>query len=232
VNRRKKQNDMTKKDFIGKFKSLYLWGNIFAMLLVVVLIVFGLKMWLTNYTHHGENIDVPNLYNMTQDAAGSLLQENGLQMIVVGESYKKELAEGRILLQDPKAGTTVKEGRIVYVTVNSLKVSKVRIPDVIGYKSYRGAQADLLDLEFELADPIVTTGPRDLVMKILCNGREVNNGDEVAKYSRLTIVIGDGKGDINGEPEEVAPLPEDVIMDEIDEDVVIEGNGDTFEVFE
>lgn len=226
--------EMTKKDFFGKFKSLFLWGNLIAVLLVLMLLFFGLKWWLSYYTHHGENIEVPDLSGKSLEEADELLSGNGLQLRLVGESYNKNVPDGHVLTQNPKAGANVKEGRIIYITVNSLKVPKVRIPDVIGYKSYRGTQADLLDLDFELTDPIITRGPRDLVMKILCDGREVRNGEEVAKYSRLTIVIGDGWGDVNGEPDMLhESMPEETIMEELDDNAVEDhGNGDTFEVFE
>ena len=122
----------------------------------------------------------------------------------------------------------------MYVTVNSLTAPKVRIPNVIGNKSYRSTQAELLNLEFELNDPIMVDGPRDLVMGIVCNGRSVENGEEVAKYSRLTLKIGNGVGDVNGyEDEELEELPEDIIMNEMEENEIIEEDyGDTYEVFE
>ena len=47
---------MKTKEFFGKFCSLYLWGNLFAMVLVVVGLCFGVKYGLELYTHHGEGI--------------------------------------------------------------------------------------------------------------------------------------------------------------------------------
>ena len=39
--------------------------NLVAMLVVAVSLFFGVKWWLGYYTHHGEGIEVPDLYGMT-----------------------------------------------------------------------------------------------------------------------------------------------------------------------
>lgn len=206
---------MTKDEFFGKFKSLFLWGNLAAMVLVLLLLFFGLKWWLSSYTHHGEEIEVPNVVAKSEADAEKLLQENGLQLKVVGTSYVKDMPGGHIISQEPKAGANVKNGRIIFVTVNSLTVPKERIPEIIGFKSYRGAQSDLLGLGFELTEPRYVPGYAELVMGIQCNGQEVNNGDLVAKYSKLTLVIGDGSIGSNSGVDDLPELPEEVIEQEL-----------------
>lgn len=52
---------MTSSEFINKFKSKYLWGNIGAMILVLVLLCVGVKYGIDIYTHHGEAIRVPDI---------------------------------------------------------------------------------------------------------------------------------------------------------------------------
>ena len=47
---------MTLSEFINKFKSKYLWGNLIAMFLVFVLLCVGVKFGIDIYTHHGEAI--------------------------------------------------------------------------------------------------------------------------------------------------------------------------------
>ncbi len=45
---------MNGKEIIDKLKSTYLWTNLLAMVLVVVLLVLGVKFGLNVYTHHGD----------------------------------------------------------------------------------------------------------------------------------------------------------------------------------
>ena len=52
---------MNPSEFIKKFKSRYLWGNLCAMALVVVAACAGVKFGLDVYTHHGESIAIPDV---------------------------------------------------------------------------------------------------------------------------------------------------------------------------
>jgi hypothetical protein len=52
---------MTSSEFISKFKSKYLWGNLAAMTMVVVLLCTAVKYGIDIYTHHGEAIPIPNI---------------------------------------------------------------------------------------------------------------------------------------------------------------------------
>ena len=52
---------MSIKEFAAKIKAPILWGNLLAMLVVIVLLCIGVMWWLNSYTHHGEGIEVPNL---------------------------------------------------------------------------------------------------------------------------------------------------------------------------
>ena len=56
---------MNIKEFFGKFVSKYILLNLMAMAILVALIVFGVKYGLDEYTRHGEEIEVPDLYSMT-----------------------------------------------------------------------------------------------------------------------------------------------------------------------
>ena len=69
---------MKSKDFFRKFASLYLWGNLLAMAVVVMLIAMGVKYGLEIYTRHDEGIPVPNITNMDFSKAQSLLEMDGL----------------------------------------------------------------------------------------------------------------------------------------------------------
>ena len=223
---------MTKDEFFGKFKSLYLWGNLAAMVVVVIALVFCLKWWISSYTHHGEKIEVPNVLGMDYKLAEDMLAEAGLQIMKVGTTYVEDMPGGYVVVQTPAGGAEVKEGRIIYVTVNSLTAPREKIPYVIDNCSYREAQAKLIALEFQLTEPRLVDGPKDWVMGIQSNGRNVQNGDSLAKKSLLTLVIGNGSVDAGDEMEELPMLPDEE-TEEVTEGEPREDNVDTFlEVFE
>ncbi len=183
---------MKAKEFFKKFASWTLWLNLLGMVLFVVLLLFGLKWWMGYYTHHGEQIEVPDLYGMDYREATSLVEERGLQIVVNDSTYIKEMPAGCVVVQSPVKGMNVKEGRMVYVTINSLTIPRVRIPDIVDNCGYREAQARLQALEFRVMPPKLIDGEKDLVYGILMDGRNVRAGDMVARESQLTLIIGNG----------------------------------------
>ena len=73
---------MDTKKFFGKLASGYMWGNLLAMAVVVVLLCIGVKYGLEFYTHHGEGIIVPKVQGMTYNKARLLLEQEGLVILV------------------------------------------------------------------------------------------------------------------------------------------------------
>ena len=186
---------MKAKNPFSKLASWHLWLNLLGMLLVVVLLIFGVKIWLQSYTHHGEGIEVPDLYGMDYRKAMELLEERGLEIMANDSTYLKQLPAGSIVVQSPAKGMEVKMGRTVYVTINSLTIPRVRIPDLVDNCSYREAEARLRQLEFRLLPPKLIDGEKDWVYGIQLDGRDVRAGDMVARESMLTLVIGNGAFD-------------------------------------
>lgn len=183
------------KTFFRKLASPLVWGNLLAMLLVLVLLLAGLIWWLGEYTHHGEGIEVPDFSGLNYESCLRRGEELGLIVMVGDSSYNKKMPAGCVVAQRPVAGASVKTGRIVYVTVNSLTMPRVAIPDLVGNSSYRQAMARLQAMEFKLTEPKLIDGDKDWVYGLQCGGRNVETGDMVAKESTLTLVIGNGVTD-------------------------------------
>ena len=189
---------MESKEFFGKFLSKYLWGNLLAMALTVVLICVGVKYGLDIYTHHGEGVPVPNLTGMDFNRAADLLERNGLRIVVSDSGYNKRMPAECVLAQSPGEGTNVKQGHTIYVTVNSPSSPTVAIPDIIDNSSVREATAKLTALGFKLLEPQIVIGERDWVYGIVSRGRRLNAGDRISIEQPLTLLIGSGEYDSVG----------------------------------
>lgn len=183
---------MKAKEFFGKFASKFLWGNLLAMLLVVIALCFGVDYGLKLYTHHGEGIKVPKIEGMLFANARSIVETDGLNIMVSDSGYNKKLPADCILAQNPGAGTTVKQGHTVYVTVNSPSSPTFAIPDVVDNCSFREAEAKLMAIGFKLQPPQYVSGEKDWVYGILCKGRRVSTGDHVSIETPLTLLVGSG----------------------------------------
>lgn len=208
---------MEAKEFFGKFASGFLWGNILAMVLVVVALAFGVKYGLDTYTHHGEGIEVPKIEGMVYQNARAMMEERGLNVVVTDSGYNKRLPAGSILLQNPGPGMKVKAGHTIYVTVNSPSSPTFAIPDVVDNSSYREAEAKLVAIGFKLDPPQQVEGEKDWVYGILCRGRRVSTGDRISIDSPLTLLIGNGHYSSDEEIDYIEPEPQDVQGGETDE---------------
>ena len=202
--------------FFRKFASWPLWLNLLGMVAFVVMAFVGLKWWLLEYTHHGEGIEVPDLYGKNYLEAKEAVADLGLRIEANDSTYIKEMPAGSIVVQSPGKGLSVKEGRIIYVTINSLTIPRVKIPDIVDNSSYREAIARLQALDLRLLPPKLIDGEKDWVYGIKLDGRDLHAGDMVARESQLVLVIGNGSWDeLGGEDYfELPPLEGDLTTDD------------------
>ena len=210
---------MTSSEFINKFKSKYLWGNLGAMFLVLVLLCVGVKFGIDIYTHHGEAIRVPDIRYKNINDATRILDDAGLEIVVSDTGYVRSLPADCILEQTPAFGEVVKSGHIIYVTINSNHSPRITIPDVIDNSSLREAMAKLTAMGFKLGSPEYIPGEEDWVYGILVKGRHVVAGDKVSIDDVLIIQVGNGQRDTTDSFDMVDPVYHE-------NDDVMEGEGD------
>lgn len=197
---------MTPSEFINKFKSKYLWGNLLAMVVVVVLLCVGVKFGIDLYTHHGESITIPDIRHKSFADAERILDDAGLQIEVSDTGYVRNLPPDCILEQTPGAGESVKAGHIIYVTINADHTPTLTIPDVIDNSSLREAMAKLTAMGFKLTSPQYIPGEEDWVYGILVKGKHVVAGDKVSIDDVLTIQVGNGQRDASDSVSFVDPV--------------------------
>lgn len=197
---------MTSSEFINKFKSKYLWGNLAAMALVVVLLCVGVRFGIDLYTHHGEAISIPDVRHKSFADAERILKDAGLPVVVSDTGYVKNLPSDCVLEQSPAPGEKVKSGHVIYVTINSAHSPVITIPDVIDNSSLREAMAKLTAMGFKLGSPQYIPGEEDWVYGILVKGRHVVAGDKVSIDDVLIIQVGNGRRDAGDSVEMVDPM--------------------------
>lgn len=183
---------ITFKDFFSFKNNRFFWINIIAMILVVIVVIFGALKWLDSYTRHGDAIEVPNVKNINVDEAEVMLNNRELSLVVIDSTYKKDLPAGTVLEQNPVPGSKIKKGRAIYVTINSDRVPLVAIPDIVDNSSLRQAEAKLKAMGFKLSEPQYISGEKDWVYGLSYRGRQLNTGDRVPREAILTLTAGNG----------------------------------------
>lgn len=217
---------MTSSEFFNKFKSKYLWGNLFAMAAVVVLLCVGVKFGIDLYTHHGEAVVIPDIKHKSFADAERILDDAGMQIEVTDTGFVRNLPPDCILEQSPMPGEKVKAGHIIYVTINSDHTPTISIPDVIDNSSLREAMAKLTAMGFKLGPPQYIAGEEDWVYGILVKGKHVVAGDKVSVDAVLTIQVGNGQRDVSDSINVIGPTYH---HDDFEEDIDESGDVDNFE---
>jgi len=185
---------------MGFFKKLFsplVWGNLLAMILVVLLFVFVAWKWIAVYTNHGASVEVPNTVGMMETDARYTLEKLGLKYEVAGTGYNKRMPTGSVLEQSPVSGARVKPGRVVYLTTNSDKVPTKALPDVADNSSLREAQARLTAMGFKLGPVEYIPGDKDWVYGVKSRGRFVYAGEQVPMDVPLILQVGNSPADMD-----------------------------------
>lgn len=108
------------KDFLVKLiKNPYVL-NLLLAVVVACALVFGTLKWLDSYTRHNEAVVVPDVKGLGLEEAAEFFKNSNLRYNVIDSVFSKDVKPGAIVELVPMAGSKVKEGRIVFVTVNAL----------------------------------------------------------------------------------------------------------------
>ena len=145
--------------------------NLASMLVVVVLLCWGVKVGLDIYTHHGEEITVPDVRRKSFADAEHILTGQGLGIVVSDTGYVKTLPPDCILEQSPEPGKKVKSGRVMYVVINSSHSPMLTIPDIIDNCSYREARARLIAMGFKIRPTAYIPGEGEWLFGLKSQGR-------------------------------------------------------------
>lgn len=176
---------LTSKSF---FKQLLLAFGI------IIVLVFLILQWLSYATDHGNEITVPDLRKLTEQQAEEKLDELNLGYVLLDTvDYNKDFPKYTVVQQDPLPGAKVKDGRKIYIKVNSADFGMVTIPDLIE-KTLRQAEPSLVALGLEIGKK--TYKPylgKDMVLEMYADGKKLKPGDKVKKASKIDLVLGDGK---------------------------------------
>lgn len=212
---------MNPSEFFRKFMSRYLWSNLAAIAIAVVLVCVGVKFGLDIYTHHGESIAIPDVRHKSFADAAYLLADAGLEAVVSDTGYVKGLPPDCVLEQSPAPGDRVKSGHIIYLIVNASHTPTITVPDVIDNSSLREAMAKLTAMGFKLTQPLYVDGEKDWVYGLIVKGRHVSGGDKVSVDDYITIEVGNGQRDSAEDIDYIdapEPVPDETGGDEGDVD--------------
>lgn len=171
-------------------KKIFL--NIGLMIAAALIIGWLSMLWLDVWTRHGDTISVPAVRTLAYDKAISLLEAEGLKGIVADSVYDSRTAPGTVIEQNPKAGTIVKEGREVFLTIHAFSPKMVTLPSLSDI-SLRQARSILEGLDItNIVERRVPSEFKDLVLAVRYKGARLQAGARVPVNARIELEVGEG----------------------------------------
>lgn len=166
--------------------------NLILAVVITLAIIVGVLFWLDDYTRHNEAVVVPDVKGLSVDKAAEFFTSSGLRYDVADSVFSKDVPPGAIVELLPSAGSKVKEGRIVFITVNAKTSQMATLPEVTDL-SFRQAYALLKAKGFNNIEIIYKPGEyKDLVIGVQLNGRMLLAGNNVALSSPLELLVSSG----------------------------------------
>lgn len=112
-----------------RWKQLLLMLVIFSMTMIFIAIIMD-QVVMPIFVRHGDEVLVPDISYMSQQAATIKLEESDLEMTIALEEFNAENPKGTVIAQLPVSGATVKRGMNIRVTLSkgaaSATVPKLR----------------------------------------------------------------------------------------------------------
>ena len=163
-----------------------------VFLTAAVLVVAFFNLYLPYTTNHGQTITVPSLQGMHRDQLEEFLEARDLEYQIDDSTYHPGMQPYLVYQQYPLAGSRVKQGRKIYVSINSSKPPLVKMPNLLN-RSYLNAQRELENNGLLLGETkLVPDLQFNAVLKQQVAGKDIPPGTQVSKGTRIDLIIGDG----------------------------------------
>lgn len=164
--------------------------NIFLAAIVSVAGLFLIDFSIKQYTQHGKSVVIPDVTKMDYQEAIRVLEDLDLEPIVQDSVYSEEFRKFQITDQDPAVKRVVKEGRKVYLTINSLPKPKIRMPKLID-RSLTLSKALLRNVGLELGTIIEKyslIGSGAVIQQYYRNDT-IASGKFIEKGSKINLLV-------------------------------------------
>ncbi|MDO4756313.1 MAG: PASTA domain-containing protein [Parabacteroides sp.] len=166
--------------------------NILLAILVACGLVYGTLKWLDSYTRHNVAVVVPDVKGLAIEDAAEFFKNSNLRYNIIDSVYAKNVPPGAVVELVPMAGSKVKEGRIVFVTVNAYTSQMAIIPEVEAL-SFRQAYATLRACGFEKVEvEYVPGGFKDEAIAVEMDGRVLQHGEHIPLTASLVLKVSGG----------------------------------------
>jgi beta-lactam-binding protein with PASTA domain len=174
-----------------------LWVNILASIVILMLLLLIFLGSLQLITSHGKELKIPSVVGMSVDNAKKSLASQGFEVQVQDSIYNDTVPPLQVVRQIPEADNMVKVNRTVYLTINRSVAPFIAMPNLVGM-TFRNAEMILKQYGLKIEDTIFRPDfAKNSVLDQMYNGESIKPGTKIQQGSSITIVLGNGIGDID-----------------------------------
>lgn len=178
----------------GKHKWLFI--NIICIVIFFVAVFFVFTSWINSYTLHGESVEVPNYSNLDFEAAQVLAERDGLKLKINDTLCVDYAQPGVIVDHYPSAGSKVKKGRTIYLSINSSspvmvimpKITDVSLRQATQILENKGLKVGVIEYKPDFAN--------NYVFEQRYNTKQIEPGTKIPKGSSIDLLVGKGGDDV------------------------------------
>lgn len=173
-------------------KHRFLFINIGCIIAVFVVAFIAFDIWLDSYTAHGENVTVPDFRGLDFDAAQILAAKDGLQVKINDTLSVDDVAPGAVIDHFPSANSKVKQGRTIFLSINSVtpimvvmpKVTNVSLRQATQMLENKGLRVGVIEYKPDFAN--------NYVFEQRYNLKVIEPGTKIPKGSAIDMLVGQG----------------------------------------
>ncbi|MEN8138201.1 MAG: PASTA domain-containing protein [Bacteroidota bacterium] len=167
--------------------------NVFGAIIVLLVGIYFVTNLLGEITLHNKTITVPDLKTYSILEVEETLGNLSLEYKVIDSSaYTTKFPKNSVVKQDPVSGIEVKEGRVIYLTVNPSGFRSVQVPYLVG-KTSRQAVSYLKTVGFKVGKfeyrPDIG---KNVVLDMKYRGKILDSLVTLPKESVIDLVLGAG----------------------------------------
>ncbi len=178
--------------FIQFISSKIFLRNLIAALILVFLLIFLSLFFLKLYTRHGSSFPVPDFRGMNLEEVEKVTRAENLRFVVTDSVYLQNQPRGTVVDQNPDPAFQVKKNRTIHLIMNAVTPEMVHIPKLVDL-SFRQAKAQLEMTGLKVGKIQYVNGPfRETIMKIGKDGKDIKEGQEIIKGSKIDLFLASG----------------------------------------
>ncbi len=175
------------------------------ILLFVIVVITLVNLWLRSYTNHGQKLVLPNYIGENFNDAKTDANDRSFRISIADSVHIVGKPGGEIISQNPNPESTVKENRMIYVTVTKFNADRITVgslPTLYG-TNYESKCKDLsyLNINCSIQGYKHDRGAKDHILEVYYKGKLIsskngrNNSVEIEKGATLDFVLSkpDGK---------------------------------------